>query len=111
MFRHLIAPLGSLALCAALALPVSAQSIAGPYLAARSAAMQNNFEEAADYFTQALARDPRNVELMDAALVAYLARAVQRQQQRGEVGGVGQVGDAQADFLGKQAAVCQQSTR
>lgn len=73
VFRKIIVPLGSVALCAALALPVHAQSVAGPYLAARSAAIQNDYEQAADYFTQALARDPSNLELMDNALVAHLA--------------------------------------
>ena len=53
--------------------PASAQSVAGPYLAARSAAMQSDFEQAASYFTQALARDPSNVSLMESAVVAQLA--------------------------------------
>lgn len=73
MFRKIFPPLGGAALCFALAFPVSAQSVAGPYLAARSAAIQNDYEEAADYFTQALTRDPSNLELMDNALVAHLA--------------------------------------
>lgn len=73
MFRKFIAPLSGAALCLALAMPVAAQSVAGPYLAARSAAIQNDYEQAADYFTQALTRDPGNLELMDNALVAYLA--------------------------------------
>jgi tetratricopeptide (TPR) repeat protein len=53
--------------------PVMAQSTAGPYLAGRSAAMKSDFEQAADYFTRALARDPSNVELMESALVSQLA--------------------------------------
>lgn len=73
MFRKVIAPFGGVLMSMALALPAAAQSVAGPYLAARSAALQNDYAEAADYFTRALARDPRNVELMDSALVAYLA--------------------------------------
>ena len=73
MFRKIIAPLSGAALCFALAMPVSAQSVAGSYLAARSAAIQNDYEQAADYFTLALARDPGNLELMDNALVAHLA--------------------------------------
>jgi tetratricopeptide (TPR) repeat protein len=60
-------------LSTSLAAPVAAQSVAGPYLAARSAAMQSDFEQAASYFTQALARDPGNVDLMESAVVAHLA--------------------------------------
>lgn len=56
-----------------LSAPVAAQSVAGPYLAARSAAMQSDFEQAASYFTQALARDPGNISLMESAVVAQLA--------------------------------------
>ncbi len=73
MFRKLIAPLGGVVLSMLIAVPVSAQSVAGPYLAARSAAIQNDYAQAADYFTRALTRDPGNVELMDNALVAHLA--------------------------------------
>lgn len=73
MIRTLMASVAALALSVALAGPASAQSIAGPYLAARSAAMQNDFEEAAAYFTRALARDPANVELMESTVVAQLA--------------------------------------
>ncbi|MEE4187388.1 MAG: tetratricopeptide repeat protein [Roseobacter sp.] len=57
----------------AVALPATAQSVSGPYLAARSAAMHNDYEQAAEYFARALTRDPTNIELMDNALVAYLA--------------------------------------
>lgn len=73
MFRKVIAPAAGALLMLAVALPATAQSVAGPYLAARSAALQNDYAQAADYYTRALARDPRNVELMDNALVANLA--------------------------------------
>ena len=73
MFRKVISPFGGVLMSMALALPASAQSVAGPYLAARSAAIHNDYEQAADYFTRALARDTRNIELMDNALVANLA--------------------------------------
>lgn len=53
--------------------PVSAQSLAGSYLAARSAATANDFEVAADYFASALARDPQNVEMMEDTVLAKLA--------------------------------------
>jgi tetratricopeptide (TPR) repeat protein len=73
VIRTLMAPVAAAALSIALAAPVPAQSIAGPYLAARSAAMQNDFDDAASYFTRALARDPTNVSLMENALVAQMA--------------------------------------
>ncbi|MEP4962537.1 MAG: tetratricopeptide repeat protein [Roseobacter sp.] len=66
-------PLAVLGFFVAASGPLSAQSIAGPYLAARSAAVQNDFSQAASYFTQALARDPSNVALMDSAVVSQLA--------------------------------------
>jgi tetratricopeptide (TPR) repeat protein len=65
--------LAAAALSVILAAPSGAQSIAGPYLAARSAAIQHDFEQAATYFTQALARDRGNIDLMENAVVAQLA--------------------------------------
>ncbi|MEM9638694.1 MAG: tetratricopeptide repeat protein [Pseudomonadota bacterium] len=53
--------------------PLAAQSTAGPYLAARSAAMQSDFDQAASYFTQALTRDPTNTDLMESLVVSQLA--------------------------------------
>lgn len=60
-------------LCFAGGGPVSAQSVAGPYLAGRAAAIQSDYPNAAQYFTQALARDPGNVSLMESAVLANLA--------------------------------------
>ncbi len=73
MFRNRIALLTGAVLCLAMTTPMFAQSVAGPYLAARSAAIHSDFEQAADYFTQALTRDPQNVQLRDSALVAQLS--------------------------------------
>lgn len=55
------------------AAPVSADSLAGSYLAGRSAAISNDFALAARYYGSAMARDPGNLELMDNAIQAYLA--------------------------------------
>lgn len=71
--RKLLTPLAAVGLSLVLAAPLAAQSIAGPYLAARSAAIQSDFEQAASYYTRALARDPSNPELMENAMVAQLA--------------------------------------
>ena len=46
---------------------------AGPYLAARSAAVTGDYDAAARYYTQALARDPSNPEILENASFALLA--------------------------------------
>jgi tetratricopeptide (TPR) repeat protein len=53
--------------------PVSAQSLAGSYLAGRSATVDNDFEAAAQYYGAAMARDSSNVELMESATLSFLA--------------------------------------
>jgi len=52
---------------------VWAQSGAGPYLAGRHAVITSDFEAAADYFAQALLRDPGNADLMERVTQAQLA--------------------------------------
>ncbi len=47
--------------------------LAGPYLAARMAAVENDYRAAARYFMRALAHDPSNRYLQDNALVALIA--------------------------------------
>ncbi|WP_300036543.1 tetratricopeptide repeat protein [uncultured Roseobacter sp.] len=71
--RFLLRPLAAAAVSLMVAGPLAAQSVAGPYLAARVAAMESNFEQAAAYYTRALARDPRNTDLMGSALLAQMA--------------------------------------
>ncbi|MBM3604915.1 MAG: tetratricopeptide repeat protein [Alphaproteobacteria bacterium] len=46
------------------------RGLAGPYLAARMATVENDFRAAAQYFVQASAQDPQDVYLQDSALVA-----------------------------------------
>ena len=99
MMRKLLTPLAALGLSLALAAPLSVQSIAGPYLAARSAAIQSDFEQAASYYTRALARDPGNLFLMESALVAQLAMGrleqalpiAQAMQRAGQISQVAQL--------------------
>lgn len=90
-------------------LPAPAQSIAGPYLAARSAALQSDFEQAASFFAQALARDRGNPNLMENLLIAQLslgrvAQAVPVAQTLIESGARSQVAELvlSADALMKQ---------
>nr|WP_265500168.1 tetratricopeptide repeat protein [Paracoccus beibuensis] len=46
------------------------QGLAGPYLAARMATVENDFRAAARYYEEASAKDPEDVYLQDSALVA-----------------------------------------
>ncbi|SHH07255.1 Tetratricopeptide repeat-containing protein [Cognatiyoonia sediminum] len=52
--------------------PVSAEIDPGSYLAARHAAMSNDFLGSARYYTKSLLSDPFNPELLENALTAYL---------------------------------------
>ncbi|MEO0380887.1 MAG: hypothetical protein AAF252_11505, partial [Pseudomonadota bacterium] len=52
---------------------VAANSLSGAYLAGRQAAIRNDFEASARYYTAALARDPSNVALMEDAISTQLA--------------------------------------
>ncbi|MDX1781780.1 MAG: tetratricopeptide repeat protein [Thalassovita sp.] len=52
---------------------LQAQGLAGPYLAARQAGMTADFKVAAEYYTRALARDPSNPVLLEAAGRAQLS--------------------------------------
>lgn len=67
--------ISGLILAAAMGLAPVAQAdgLAGAYLAARSAGGSADFEVAAQYYTRALARDPSNLQLMEAAAHAQLA--------------------------------------
>jgi tetratricopeptide (TPR) repeat protein len=55
----------------AVASPAMAEN-AGAYLAARSAIIANDYDEAAQYFSRALIRDPGNVILLENAATAFL---------------------------------------
>ena len=73
--RFILTSVAALAIgvSAVLTAPVQAESLAGSYLAGRSAASNNDFETAARYYATALAGDPGNPELMENAAQAYLA--------------------------------------
>lgn len=77
--------------------PVSAQSVAGPYLAARQASVQSDYGVAAEYYVQALAQDPGNPELLESAALSYLslgeidkalplARQMEADDQKSQIG-------------------------
>lgn len=64
--KRLLLPAALIAL--GLAAPAAAQNIAGPYLAGRQAAMQNDYAAAARYYAQALRAAPDKVELIEDSL-------------------------------------------
>lgn len=70
--RSLTRSLSVLALVIATAGPLAAQSLSGSYLAARSAAVQNDFDQAATYYARALVRDPLNIKLMESVVISEL---------------------------------------
>ncbi|WP_417726824.1 tetratricopeptide repeat protein [Roseovarius sp.] len=61
------------ALLQVIPLPVMADVPSGAYLAARQARATGDFTAAAQYYAQALTRDPSNPALLENAAVAYLA--------------------------------------
>lgn len=73
MIRNLLFSASVLALGLTVALPVAAQSVSGGYLAGRHAAVRSDFAEAAKYYSQALARDSMNAELLESTILSYLS--------------------------------------
>lgn len=68
------------------------EGLAGPFLAARMATVENDFRAAAKYFSQAVAQDPNDQYLQDGALLSLLSagemeRASELTEQIGEQGG------------------------
>ncbi len=63
----------AVAISAALAVPLRADTGSGAYLAGRHALYASNFDAAATYFTRALARDTSNPELMENVVLAQLS--------------------------------------
>ncbi len=79
------------------ALPAAAQEDAGAYLAGRAAQMGDDFVASARYLSQAMARDPENLPLMEALAGAYLSleevdKAAAVAGEMLEAGGESQVG-------------------
>ena len=69
MIRRIISALAALSM----AMPLWADGTAGAYLAGRSAAVNSDYADAARYYTEALARDTANADLMESAALAYLS--------------------------------------
>lgn len=74
--------------------PVLADS--GSYLAARSAMISSDYAEAAQYYAQALTRDPSNPDILENAVNAYIGlgdldRAASIAQRLVEIGTEGQI--------------------
>lgn len=73
MFRNVLRLAIVLAISVSFAPLAQAQTAAGSYLAGRYAGIKNDYREAARYYTQALARDTSNVELMENTALSYLS--------------------------------------
>ena len=73
MIQKALTTVAALILGGILAAPVAAQSVAGAYLAGRHAAVNSDYREAARYYTQALAHDQDNVELLESGTLSYLS--------------------------------------
>jgi len=73
MFRNVFTGVAALLLTVGPMSQVSAQSIAGAYLAGRHAAVNSDYLEAARYYGDALARDPSNIELMESTILSQLS--------------------------------------
>ena len=80
--------------------PVSAQGLAGAYLAGNQANRDNNYEQAARFYTEALARDPNNPFLLQNALLAFVAKGdVDRSVAIARKVSAGQFGSQLADLV------------
>ena len=73
MLRNVLTGMAALLLSGAFVPPATAQSVAGSYLAGRNAAVNSDYAQAARYYSDALARDPGNVELMESTVLAQLS--------------------------------------
>ncbi len=73
MASHLFRSITLSALLATASLPVQADGLSGSYLAARQASYSSDFAAAAQYYTQALIRDPGNPGLLENTVLAYLS--------------------------------------
>ena len=73
MNSRTISALALAVLLQGLPLTVTAQEPSGSYLAARQARYTGDFTAAAQYYAQALAKDPSNPVMLEDATIAYLA--------------------------------------
>jgi tetratricopeptide (TPR) repeat protein len=86
----------TIAAALAVASPVLAEPASGSYLAARSAMIAHDYEEAAQQFSRALVRDGRNPVLLENGLTAYIGlgdldRAAPLARRLTEVGASSQI--------------------
>lgn len=73
MFKHVLTGIATLLLTSTFVPLALADANAGAYLAGRNAAVNSDYREAARYYTNALARDPQNIELIESAALAQLS--------------------------------------
>lgn len=94
------------AVIATLGMPLFAEP-AGSYLAARSAAVNGDYDAAARYYTQALTRDPSNPEILENASFALLALG---DVKRASVVGSKLLADGHSSQVAQMAVLAQQAS-
>lgn len=97
MIRGLV---GAVAVLAMLAGGAQAQGLAGAYLAGNQANRDNDYEQAAKYYAEALSRDPSNPFLLQNALLAFIGKGdVDRAVAIARKVASGQIGNQLADLV------------
>ena len=82
------------------ATPSSAQGLAGAYLAGNQANRDNNYDQAAKFYAEALARDPNNPYLLQNALLSFVGKGdVERAVAIATKVASGQFGSQLADLV------------
>jgi len=90
--------------CAATPVAAAENGFAGPYLAARQAAIASDFSEAGTYYKRAIAANPTNLPLMESALIALVGKgdmegAALVANRHKDAGGRNQIVDLVLDML------------
>lgn len=92
--------LGAVAIAIGISGGAHAQGLAGAYLAGNQANRDNNYDQAARYYAEALARDPSNPFLLQNALLAFIGKGeVDRAVAIAQKVADGQFGSQLADLV------------
>ncbi|MGB7317326.1 MAG: tetratricopeptide repeat protein [Planktotalea sp.] len=86
--------------------PLVADPSSGAYLAARSAAVTGDYEAAARYYTQALASDPANPEILENASFSLMALG---DIERASIVGAKLLADGHGSQVAQMAVIAQQA--
>lgn len=92
----------------AFGMPLAAEPASGAYLAARSAAVTGDYDAAARYYAQALARDPSNPEILENASFSWLALG---DVERAAVVASKLLADGHGSQVAQMAVIAQQASK